>query len=97
MVGIVDAHARVQDLSDRERFAWAQVQSPQTHGSGVERHRGGIDGRDPKHGDEDPSARGQFDGETEHARLLSRKADGDDGIADTTDRLTIRTKDRQSD
>ncbi|SKZ14944.1 Uncharacterised protein [Mycobacteroides abscessus subsp. abscessus] len=73
------------------------MQSSQAHGSGVEGHRGGIDGRDPQHGNEDPSARGQFDGEAEHARLLSWESNGDHGVADTADRFTVGTKDRQSD
>lgn len=96
-VGVDDTDVGVEDLADRERLAGTQVQAPQTDGARVEGDRLGFDGGDTQHRHENPTARGQFDGQTQCARLLPGQPDRDHHVADPADRFAVGTKDGQPD
>ena len=96
-IRIDDPDVGVEDLSDGERLAGAQMESAEAHGAGVEGHGLGLDRGHPQHRHENPTPSGQFDRETEDARLLPGHADRDHHVADASDGLAVGTKDGQPD
>ncbi len=96
-IRIDDPDVGVEDLSDGECLAGAQVESAEAHGAGVEGHGLGLDRGHPQHRHENPTPSGQFDREAEDARLLPGHADRDHHVADASDGLAVGTKDGQPD
>ena len=80
--GIVDPHPGVEHLAEHQYLAGTLGESAQRHVGGDQRHRLRLDRGDAQDRNEYPSAREQFDNQTEHPWLLTDDADTHDDVAD---------------